>query len=66
MRRLYRSEKEKRRKSDGNERRDRGVGGPSVGKWKGGMLVLGKRDVATIEGRRGRGGRGRGGIGGYA
>jgi hypothetical protein len=42
-------EKEKRiRKFDG--KRERGVGGSSVGKYKGGMLTLSKRDVRTIEG----------------
>jgi hypothetical protein len=42
-------EKEKRvKKSDG--KRERGVGGPSVGKYRGGMLTLSKRDVRSIEG----------------
>ncbi|MCJ1476878.1 hypothetical protein MMC13_005547 [Lambiella insularis] len=40
-------------------KRDRGVGAPAVGRWKGGMLVLGRRDVEAIEGRsRDRVGRG--------
>lgn len=32
------------------ERRERGVGGPAIGKFRGGMLVLSKKDVASIEG----------------
>ena len=36
------------------ERRERGVGGPSVGKFRGGMLQLSKRDVADIEGLKHR------------
>ncbi|PYH89522.1 hypothetical protein BO71DRAFT_336503 [Aspergillus ellipticus CBS 707.79] len=50
------------------KRRERGVGGPSIGKFAGGALNLSKRDVAAIQGprrstkTRGRGrGRGRGG-----
>ncbi|KAK2742428.1 hypothetical protein FQN55_007866 [Onygenales sp. PD_40] len=50
-------------------RRERGIGGPSVGKFAGGTLRLSKRDVAAIQGPRkkggasgrGRGGKGRGG-----
>lgn len=41
-------------------KRLRGVGGPSVGRFKGGTLSLSKRDVADIKGR-GRGGGMRGG-----
>ncbi|GAB7343685.1 hypothetical protein MBLNU457_1671t2 [Dothideomycetes sp. NU457] len=50
----------------GEKRRERGVGGPSVGRMRGGTLVLSQRDVRGIEGPRrggrggGRGGRGRG------
>ncbi len=37
--------------SSGKEvRRERGIGGPSIGKFQGGMLKLSKRDVADIEG----------------
>jgi hypothetical protein len=36
------------------ERRERGVGGPTVGRFKGGMLMLSKKDVASIEGRKER------------
>ena len=36
------------------ERRERGVGGPSVGKLRGGLLQLSKRDVADIEGPKHR------------
>ena len=55
---------EKERRGDGKRkvgRRERGVGGPNVGKFRGGTLVLSKRDVVEIEGRKegGRGGRGR-------
>ncbi|CAF9912215.1 MAG: hypothetical protein GOMPHAMPRED_007594 [Gomphillus americanus] len=38
--------KNKRRK------RSRDVGAPAVGKWRGGTLVLGKKDVAEIEGQK--------------
>ena len=31
-------------------RRERSVGGPSVGRFKGGTLMLSKRDVANIQG----------------
>ena len=33
-------------------RREKAVGGPSVGRMRGGMLKLSKRDVAEIQGRR--------------
>ena len=39
----------KSKKKDGNMRQ-RSIGAPSVGKFQGGMLKLGKRDVAEIEG----------------
>jgi hypothetical protein len=54
-------EREKRvKKFEG--RRERGVGGPVVGKFKGGMLTLSKRDVRSIEGpRESSGGRKGGG-----
>lgn len=52
------------RKSSGarGKMRDRGVGGPSVGRMRGGMLTLSRRDVAEIQGpsRGGGGSRGRG------
>lgn len=35
-------------------RRERSVGGPSVGKFRGGTLNLSKRDVASIEGPKDR------------
>ncbi|KAL2814635.1 hypothetical protein BJX63DRAFT_195928 [Aspergillus granulosus] len=43
-------------------RRERGVGGPSIGKFAGGTLNLSQRDIAQVQSaRRGRGkGRGRG------
>ncbi|OJJ48835.1 hypothetical protein ASPZODRAFT_13573 [Penicilliopsis zonata CBS 506.65] len=39
------------------KRRERGVGGPSIGKFAGGALNLSKRDLARVQGpsRRGRG-----------
>lgn len=42
-------EKEKRKvKVQG--KRERGVGGPGVGKFKGGMLTLSRKDIASIQG----------------
>jgi hypothetical protein len=40
------------RGSTGKGKRERAVGGPSVGKFRGGMLMLSRRDVASIEGPR--------------
>lgn len=34
------------------DKRLRGVGGPTVGQFKGGMLNLSKRDIASIKGGR--------------
>jgi hypothetical protein len=34
------------------ERSERVVGGPAVGKFRGGMLMLSKKDVASIHGRK--------------
>ncbi|KAF2866515.1 hypothetical protein BDV95DRAFT_631675 [Massariosphaeria phaeospora] len=53
-------EKETRAKQSGvAKRRERGVGGPAVGKFSGGMLKLSRRDVAgIIGGSGGRGGKG--------
>lgn len=49
-------------------RRDRGIGGPGVGKFSGGTLRLSKKDIFDIEGPKkefsSRGGRGRGRGGG--
>jgi hypothetical protein len=48
-----------KRESKGREKmRDRGVGGPSVGRFKGGTLSLSKKDVRSITGGPGRGGKG--------
>jgi hypothetical protein len=57
-------EREKR-KREAVGKRERGIEGHSVGRYKGGMLTLSKRDVRSIEGprERGRGGK-RGGRGG--
>ena len=45
-------------------RRDRGIGGPGVGKFSGGTLRLSKKDIFDIEGPKkkfaSKGGRGRG------
>ncbi|KAJ4991714.1 hypothetical protein SVAN01_02829 [Stagonosporopsis vannaccii] len=51
-------EKEKRERRD-TGRRERGVGGPSIGKFRGGTLTLSKSDVRGITGGPGsRGGKG--------
>ena len=39
----------------GERRRERGVGGPSVGKFAGGTLNLSKKDISVIQGGRGKG-----------
>lgn len=44
--------------------RERGIGGPSVGRFKGGTLTLSKRDIAGIQGPKKSGGKGKGGRGG--
>lgn len=44
-------------------KRDRGIGAPGVGRFKGGTLSLSKKDVRDIEGPK-RGGDSRGGRGG--
>lgn len=61
-------EKAKIAKRPSESKRDRGVGGPGVGKFSNGMLKLSKKDIFDIEGpkrttaSRGRnGGKGRGG-----
>jgi hypothetical protein len=44
------------------EKRDRGIEGPTVGKFKAGLLHLSKKDVFDIQGRKKTGGKqGRGG-----
>ncbi|KAL3465782.1 hypothetical protein BJX64DRAFT_42772 [Aspergillus heterothallicus] len=55
-------EKPAPKKNVTNGRRERGVGGPSIGRFAGGTLNLSQRDIAQIQSaRRGRGkGRGRG------
>lgn len=63
-------EKPKIGKKSFEGKRDRGVGGPGIGKFSGGTLKLSKKDIFDIEGpkrsassgagRGGRGGRGRG------
>lgn len=40
--------------TNGREKRERGIGGPAVGKFKGGLLMLSKKDVASIDERRER------------
>lgn len=61
-----RVEKTKREVDEGQRKRERGIGGPSVGRFKGGTLQLSRRDLGAIKGptRGGRGGRGGGGRGG--
>ncbi|KAB2576936.1 Uncharacterized protein DBV05_g4481 [Lasiodiplodia theobromae] len=57
-------EKERKDKAkDAGKKRERGVGGPGVGRFSGGTLRLSKRDVASITGE-GRGGFGGGKKGG--
>jgi len=53
-------EREKKDRKPVMGKRERGIGGPSVGKFKGGTLTLSKKDVASIERSGGGGGRGRG------
>lgn len=54
-------EKATRIKKGGDQRRERSVGGPDIGKFRGGTLKLSKRDIADIEGPKrrtvGKGGR---------
>jgi hypothetical protein len=52
-------ERETRKKKGADRGRERGVGGPSVGKFRGGMLTLSKKDVRDITGEGG-GERGKG------
>ncbi|KAL3476107.1 hypothetical protein BJX99DRAFT_258815 [Aspergillus californicus] len=57
-------EKPAPKKHINNERRERGVGGPSIGKFSGGTLNLSKHDISQVQSSRRGGGRGRGGRGG--
>jgi hypothetical protein len=56
-------EKAKVAKKTSESKRDRGVGGPGVGKFSGGMLKLSKKDISEIEGPKrtafSKGGKGR-------
>lgn len=45
-------EKAVKRKKGAGARRQRGIGAPSVGKFKGGMLKLSKQDILEIQGPR--------------
>jgi hypothetical protein len=58
-------EKEKRvAAKDKDKKRERGVGGPSIGKFRGGTLSLSKSDVRSITGGPGsQGGKGKKGKG---
>ncbi|KAF1831197.1 hypothetical protein BDW02DRAFT_601001 [Decorospora gaudefroyi] len=47
-------------KAEREKRRERGVGAPSVGRFRGGTLMLSRGDVRSITGGRGRGGNGKG------
>ena len=42
------------------KKRERGVGGPSIGKFRGGTLSLSKKDVRSITGGGGAKGKGKG------
>ncbi|KAL3437562.1 hypothetical protein BDV09DRAFT_192918 [Aspergillus tetrazonus] len=53
-------EKPAPKKQISNGRRERGVGGPSIGKFAGGTLNLSSRDVAHVQGPRRGGGKSRG------
>lgn len=53
-------EKPAPKKQISNGRRERGVGGPSIGKFAGGTLNLSSRDVAHVQGSRRGGGKSRG------
>jgi uncharacterized protein DUF4602 len=44
-------EKEVRKKKEIGKR-DRGVGGPAVGRMKGGLLTLSKKDIIDIQGKK--------------
>ena len=52
-------EVEKRQKGKAGKR-ERGIGGPSVGRFRGGVLMLSERDLRSIQGSGGSGGRGGG------
>lgn len=45
-------EKAVKRKKGAGASRQRGIGAPSVGKFKGGMLKLSKQDILEIQGPR--------------
>ncbi|KAL5003127.1 hypothetical protein BDV10DRAFT_66709 [Aspergillus recurvatus] len=53
-------EKPAPKKQISSGRRERGVGGPSIGKFAGGTLNLSKRDVAHVQASRRGGGKSRG------
>ncbi|CBF86546.1 hypothetical protein AN2292.2 [Aspergillus nidulans FGSC A4] len=53
-------EKPAPKKQISSGRRERGVGGPSIGKFAGGTLNLSSRDVAHVQGSRRGGGKSRG------
>ena len=53
-------EKESRAPKKVEKKRERGVGGPSIGRFRGGTLSLSKQDVRSITGGGGGGARGKG------
>ncbi|KNG52587.1 hypothetical protein TW65_00189 [Stemphylium lycopersici] len=53
-------EKESRAPKKVEKKRERGVGGPSIGKFRGGTLSLSKQDVRSITGGGGGGAKGKG------
>jgi hypothetical protein len=58
-------EKPSKKKDDkSNVRRERGIGGPAIGKFAGGTLRLSHRDVMAVQGPKRIGGKSRGGRGG--
>ncbi len=45
-------ERPTKQRKEQSRKRERGIGNPAVGKFRGGMLRLSKRDVASIKGSR--------------
>jgi len=43
-------EKVKKSRKEGDGKRERGIGAPGIGKFKGGTLRLSRKDIAGIEG----------------
>lgn len=45
-------EKLKKSRKEGDVKRERGIGAPAIGKFKGGTLRLSQKDIADIEGSK--------------